>query len=251
MDHYNRSNSSAWRRNEEPNAYGPDRSYNDYDERSRNYYGSDRASYDNSRAWPDRDRHAYNEDRNMFERMGDRIRDTWNEWTGPGHRNEDRYYRDNRDPRSYEHTNRRQRYDHDDRNMFERAGEKIRDFFSAPGDDYGSGRYRQENRGGQEYGQRGFGNYDGNYGAYTGMHGVTGYNTGTRDNFTTDYDRHYRPRYDNDMYHEDEMNRRYGQRDGRYNYRPGDYGQVEIGEFRARERYNMSNQSRFRDDYRR
>ena len=247
MDHYNRNNSNrASRMHNDDFGYEP--RYRNYDDRDHNpgmrpYAGQGGSSYGGSRAWPDRDMRRYDDDRNMLERMGDRIRDKWNDWTGPDRDDHDRYYNERRD-----HD---RRYDREDRSMFDRAGEKIRDFFRAPGDGYSSGRYRYDNDRSHDYGRTGFGNYDGTYGAYTGMHGVTGYDTRTRDNYTTDYDRHYRPRYENDMYREDDMNTRYGQRDGRYNYRAGDYGQVEIGDFRARERYNMENRPRYRDDYRR
>lgn len=268
MDQHNRNNynepfdtrqTHGWKRSDDLGVYGPDRIYRDYNDRNiepgiRTYAGSSASNYggtyDTSHAWPDRDMHGYRDDRNMFERMGDRIRDTWNDWTAPDRREGNRYYRNNTYRGSWD-DNRSQRYGREEKNIFERAGEKVRDFFRPSGEGYSSGRYRYDNERSQDYGRTGFGAYGGSYGAYTGVHGVTGYNTGTRDNYTTDYDRPYRPHYDNDMYREDDMNRRYGQRDGRYNYRAGDYGQVEVGEFRARERYNMRNPSRFRDDYRR
>jgi hypothetical protein len=290
MEQRNRStrDNARNRRNNDLGVYGPDRTYNDMDDRNldegmRTYAGSSGSNwggtYDSNRAWPNNDLYGY--DDSMFTRMdghvSDRIRDTWDDWSGTGSSYDGRMDRDMRrlhnDHRSYgrgsrEYMNDNQRrgerfYDHErnydntrdqrhnerDKNFFQRAGERMREFFSAPGNDYSNGRYRYDNETGSDYGRTGYGNYDGSYGAYTGVHGVTGYNTGTRDNFTTDYDRHYRPRYSNDMYDEDDRYRRYGQRDARYNYHPGDYGSVEIGEFRARENYRAPLRSRYRDEY--
>lgn len=245
----NRYNDNYNRYNDDRDSYRSRRSYNDRDDRMdegmRTYSDSSASNYGgvyNTDAWPDRDRYGYNDDRNMFERMGDRIRDSWDDWRGE--RNDDRYYSDSRGYRDDRDYDERRRRHHG--NIFERAGERVRDFFRPPQEQDFSHERRNSVQGmNADYGRTGFGNYEGSYGAYTGVHGTTGFNTGTRDNFTTDYYRHYRPRYDNDMYHEDPINTRYGQREGRYTYRPGDYGSVEVGEFRARERYDNLDRPRY------
>lgn len=198
--------------------------------RSYETYPGDRGDQYRNREWREEN------DRNAFERMGNRIRNTWNDWTGSSadrnrwlNREHIHDYRGNFYPGNYEHQqgsyaddlyearrrnydrsyyeNRRsERKDNDDRNIFERAGDAMKNFFRAPNAD----KYR-EYEGRQDYSQ-GFGNYTGDYGSYTGHHGLTGYNTGNqgRDNYTTDYNRHYRePGYDSSYRRDDVYSRRY------------------------------------------
>jgi hypothetical protein len=108
----------------------------------RHHYGSSRAGSGGS-GWQNRNDYYNNtyrsagrgyggyreedDDRNFFERAGDRIRDAWNDRTDRD---------DDRDYRNYSDRQRSNQYrgyrsggyeDQDDRNIFERAGDKIRE----------------------------------------------------------------------------------------------------------------------------
>ena len=223
MENYDRYYNRAFnRRNDDYGVYGSrDHDSNYYHEPDHGMRGSGRYDAYNrsadfrgghrpSRDWREDEMRHREDDRNMFERAGDRIRDTWNDWT-EGHRSQpDRYEWMNRD-RTRDYHGNYYRADRDrghDRNFFERAGDKVRNFFRAPD----SENYREYD-GPQDYGSRGYGNYNGNYGAYTGEHGLTGYNTGTGniDNYSTDYDLHYREPGRNKGYRRDDVySRRYG-----------------------------------------
>jgi hypothetical protein len=225
MDHYNRNYDPYSRRDE----YEGQRQQDNYDR----YADRDKRNYER----PDYGGHYYDHDRNVFERTGDRMRDTWNEWTGRDR--DDRYY-DNR------HNNRNYHRDHD-RGFFERAGDKIKEFFRPPGDyNYSSGRaeYRSP-----DYGSRGFGDYKGSYGAYTGRHGMTGYNTGSRDNYTFDYNDSYRPYrsgYDPDPNYR--PYRRQGERPDHYKYDTG-RGSYEAGDFGFRDEQDWNRRDSGFGDY--
>lgn len=78
-----------------------------------------------------RDSYERGNDRDMFDRAGDRIRETWNDWTGDDRR--------------------------DERNMFERAGDRIRDAWNEwTDDDHDRNRgYRSGGEAGR-YGEAGY-----------------------------------------------------------------------------------------------
>lgn len=111
---------------------------------SRGEYGQHRMS---GRGAYDRG-YSREDDRNFFERAGDRIRETWNDWT------------DRDDDRGYQTRG-------DDRNLFERAGDKIREKWNDWTED-DERDYRA--RGG--YGSRG---YSGDYRTSGRRSGDTGY----------------------------------------------------------------------------
>lgn len=213
MDHYNRSN---YRRDEKFGGYDPDRGmHNDdhyYPGQGKRMYGDSHGgyggTYDSPRGWNNRGEHRH-DDRNFFERVGDRIRDTWDDWTDNDRRRDSM----SRDMRR-----------HDDRNIWERAGDKMRQAFRSPDDDY-RGRNDYPN---PDY-SRGFGNYSGNYGGYTGE-GRSGFNTGSRDMYTEDPYRKRGRGYDNDMDHGYRHYRGHGERGGDYKYRTGQ-GSYEAGDF--------------------
>jgi hypothetical protein len=122
-----------------------------------NPYGYDQGSVDDNTAhsYNSYNRRGYrgnrgynrNDDRNFFERAGDKIRETWNDWTD----------RDERYDNDYNDSYNRGSYGRNDRNFFERAGDKIRETWNDWTDnDRDEERYSQPNY--RTYGSNGNGN---------------------------------------------------------------------------------------------
>jgi hypothetical protein len=110
---------------------------NDNTAHSYNSYERDR--YNGGRSYRD-------DDRNFFERAGDKIRETWNDWTDNDDNDYDRgrrsngyserYYNGNGNGHGSRYNNR-----HDDRNIFQRGADKIREVWNDFTDDDDDDRY--------------------------------------------------------------------------------------------------------------
>ena len=140
------------------------RNYNDNMNRhyDRDYNERNLWNEEGDRNWnmrSDRDERRHDEDRGIFQRMGDAIRDTWNEWTGNDHEEEERRYRSvNRHGDARSDRSRGRIYNSDDyRTQGQRGGyipeREMGNYLHERMYDYGTGNYGAQGMGDRAYDQ--------------------------------------------------------------------------------------------------